>query len=132
MSLRLESPLSEELESLIYRVIGAAIEVHRHLGPGFIETIYEHALCHEMVLRGIAFDRQREIALTYKGISLPSQRLDLLIENKLILELKSVAALAPIHETQLLSYLRAADIKAGLIINFNVVQLKYGVRRLLL
>ncbi len=132
MSLRLESPLSQELESLIYRVIGAAIEVHRHLGPGFIETIYEHALCHEMALRGIAFDRQREITLTYKGISLPSQRLDLLIESRLILELKSVAALAPIHETQLLSYLRAAGIKAGLIINFNVVQLKYGVRRLLL
>lgn len=132
MPLRIESSLPQELEELTGRVIGAAIEVHRHLGPGFLESIYEKALCFEFQLRNIRFENQKEITVPYKTFSLSGQRLDLLVEGLLILELKAVDAIAPIHEAQLLSYLKSTGLRAGLLINFNVQQLKMGIRRMVL
>lgn len=129
MKMRIESPLPEDLEDLIRRVIGAAIEVHRHLGPGFLESICEQALCHELELRSVAFERQKEIVVSYKALEMRGQRLDLLVAGKLIVELKSVEQLAPIHTAQVLSYLKSTKLNAGLLINFNVWQLKDGLRR---
>jgi GxxExxY protein len=129
MRMKVASDLPEELEALIRSVIGAAIEVHRHLGPGFVESIYEQALCHELSLRGVKFERQKEIIITYKGLKISGQRLDILVEGKLILELKSVEQVVAIHVAQLISYLKSTGLRAGLLINFNVQQLKSGIHR---
>ena len=113
------------------KIIGAAIEVHKKLGPGLLESAYEECLCCEMQLRGIEFKRQVPLSLNYKGIVLDcGYRLDLLVEDKVIVELKSVEGLEPIHEAQMLTYLRLRNAWLGLIINFNVIMLKDGVRRL--
>ncbi len=132
MSMRIESDLPQEVEELIRRVIGAAIEVHRHLGPGFLESIYQRALCHQLATRGIACEREKEIRVRYKEIEIDGQRLDLVVEGKLILELKAAEAIAPIHQAQLLSYMRTAGIRAGLLINFNVKELRHGIKRMIL
>jgi len=132
MNLRIASSLPEEHEQLTQKVIGAAIEVHRHLGPGFLESIYERAPCHELQLQGIPFEKQVEIMVQYKDISIPGQRLDLIIDRFLILELKAVEEILPIHEAQLLSYLKSTGLKIGLIINFKVKRLKSGIRRIVL
>ncbi len=132
MNLRVASALSEKHEQLINKVIGAAIEVHQKLGPGFLESIYEQALCHELQLQGIPFEKQVEIQVPYKEISIPGQRLDLIVDNFLILELKAVEAISLIHEAQLLSYLKSTGLKVGLIINFKVRRLKSGIRRMIL
>jgi len=113
------------------KIIGAAIEVHKHLGPGLLESAYEECLCCEMQLRGIEFKRQVPLSLNYKGIVLDcGYRLDLLVEDKVIVELKSIEDLEPIHEAQMLTYLKLRNAWLGLIINFNVIMLKDGVRRL--
>ena len=113
------------------KIIGAAIEVHRKLGPGLLESAYEECLCCEMALRGIKFERQVPLPLNYKGVDLDcGYRLDLLVEDKVIIELKSIETLEPIHDAQLLTYLRLRDAWLGLIINFNVIMLKDGVKRL--
>jgi GxxExxY protein len=130
MKMRLETDLPEDLEELIRKVIGAAIDVHRQLGPGFIESIYEQALCYELDLREIKYERQKEIVIPYKQIKLIGQRLDMLVEGQILLELKAIEQIAPIHEAQLLSYLKSTGLRAGLIINFNVKQLKYGIKRI--
>jgi GxxExxY protein len=118
---------------LTNRIIEAAIEVHRNLGPGLIESVYETCLCHELTERMFQFERQKEINLTYKGISLDSIcRLDLVVEGKVILELKSVDQLHPVHEAQLLTYLKLSGIKTGLLMNFNCRLLKDGIRRFVL
>ena len=101
--MQLDSPLPEVTEALIRNVIGAAIEVHRHLGPGFVESIYEQALAFELAERGVSFERQKEILVPYKGQFLPGQRLAFLVGQQIILELKAVAQLLPIHQAQLLS-----------------------------
>ena len=112
-------------------VIGAAIEVHRFLGPGLLESTYELALEHELRLRGIAVERQEAIALDYKGVRLGDGfRLDLLVDDWLIVEVKAVDSLQPIHEAQLLTYLRLASKRLGLLINFNVAVLKTGIKRI--
>ena len=119
-------------EKLTGEVIGAAIEVHRHLGPGLLESAYEECLCHEFHLRGLKFERQRPLPLEYKGIKLDcGYRMDIVVEEKVILELKVVDTIAPIHEAQLLTYLRLSGIKIGFIVNFNVPVLKNGIRRLI-
>jgi len=130
MKLRVESPLSQDLERLIQQVIGAAIEVHRHLGPGFLESIYERALCHEFELCKIVYKRQKQIKVPYKKTNIPGQRLDILVENRLIVEVKAVKTIAPIYQAKLLSYLKSTHLRAGLIINFNVILLKTGIRRI--
>ena len=113
------------------KIIGAAIEVHKKLGPGLLESAYEECLCYEMQLRGIEFKRQVPLSLNYKGVDLDcGYRLDLLVEDKVIVELKSIEGLEPIHEAQMLTYLKLRNAWLGLIINFNVIMLKDGVRRL--
>ena len=113
------------------KIIGAAIEVHKKLGPGLLESAYEECLCCEMQLRGIEFKRQVPLSLNYKGVVLDcGYRLDLLVEDKVIVELKSIEGLEPIHEAQMLTYLKLRNAWLGLIINFNVIMLKDGVRRL--
>lgn len=114
-------------------LIGAMIEVHRHLGPWLLESAYETCLCCELELRGIPFDAQKPLPLEYKGAKLDcGYRLDLLVAGKVIVEVKAVEQLAPIHEAQLLTYMRLARIRVGLLVNFNVPVLKDGIRRLVL
>jgi GxxExxY protein len=113
-------------------VISAAIEVHRALGPGFLESVYEESLCMELYDRGIPFVRQRDVIIRYKGRDVGSGRTDLIVDDVLIVELKAVDALAPIHKAQLLSYLRTTGHPLGLLINFNVTTLKDGVQRVIL
>ncbi len=121
-----------ELDALVSRVIGAAIEVHRVLGPGFLESVYEAALCAELDERSIAYTRQAVVEVSYKGRPVGDSRLDLLIERRLVVELKAVDALAPIHIAQALSYLRATDFHLALLINFNVARLRDGgIRRVI-
>ncbi len=117
-------------EDITQRVIGAALEVHRALGPGLLESTYEECLCHEMGLRGIVYSRQVEIPVRYKGAHIEcGYRLDVLVEDRVILELKAVEALLPIHEAQLLTYLRLCGKRVGLLINFNVALLRKGIVR---
>jgi GxxExxY protein len=118
---------------LTRQIIGAAIEVHRLLGPGLLESAYEGCLCHELALRRIHFEKQKPIPLVYKGTRLECGfRLDLLVEGRVVVELKSVDALGPIHEAIILTYLRLSGHSLGLLINFNVPVLKDGVRRFIM
>ena len=110
-------------------VIGAAIEVHRALGPGFIESVYEEALAAELRLVGVGFTRQAVVELAYKGAKIGEHRLDLLVEGCLVVELKAVDRLLDIHAAQLRSYLRAAGLQLGLLINFNATELRHGLKR---
>ena len=118
-------------QELTGQILGAAIEVHKQLGPGLLESTYQACLCHELELRGISFECQKPLPLEYKGIKLEcGYRTDLLVAGLVIVEIKSGEALAPIHEAQLLTYLKLTGIKVGFLINFNVVVLKQGIRRL--
>lgn len=124
------SPLDPDMEELITRVIGCLIEVHRHLGPGYLESIYKRAVCIELGLRNIPFDEERPLSVVYKGRAIHGQRLDLLVDRRLILELKAVSHLEPVHASQLVSYLAVCDLRAGLLVNFNVSILKNGLKRI--
>ncbi|MEW6667907.1 MAG: GxxExxY protein [Thermodesulfobacteriota bacterium] len=118
------------INDLTGKVIGAAIEVHKILGPGLLESAYEECLCHELDLRRIRYKRQQAVPVEYKGVHLDcGYRIDLLVEDLVILELKSVDRLEPIHEAQILTYLKLTGLKVGLLINFNVPVLKEGIRR---
>ena len=120
-----------ENNGLSGEIIGAAIEVHRLLGPGLLESAYELALERELVLRSMSVERQKAVPLEYKGIALGDGfRLDLLVNDQLVVEIKSVESLLPIHEAQLLTYLRLADKRLGLLINFNEKVIKEGVKRI--
>jgi GxxExxY protein len=120
-------------DPLTERVIGAAIEVHRHLGPGLLESAYEECLSHELKLIGIEHVRQRSLPVNYKGIQLEqAYRIDLVVESSLIVELKTVQAIEPIHEAQLLTYLRLSGVRKGLLLNFHVPVLKQGIKRFVL
>jgi GxxExxY protein len=122
-----------EFDQLSNRVIGCALEVHKALGPGLLESAYEQCLAHELKLNGIRFRLQHPQAVEYKGMRLDcGYRLDLLIEDKLIVELKSVEQIKGIHEAQLLTYMKLAGVKTGLLINFNVTKLKSGIKRFVL
>jgi GxxExxY protein len=112
-------------------VIGAAIEVHKHLGAGLLESAYDECLCFELAEKRIAFKRQVELPVNYKGLHLGiNYRIDLLVDGCLILELKSVDKLLPVHEAQLLTYMKLAKLDTGLLINFNVPVLKNGLKRM--
>ena len=121
----------KEEDRLSKEIIGAAIEVHRHLGPGMLESAYEKCLCKELEIRNIEFEKQKPLAVVYKGITLDcGYKLDVVVEGKVILELKSVNKLESIHDAQLLTYLKIADLKLGILINFNVPVLKDGIKRI--
>ena len=126
----LEEP-STELDQLAHRVIGAAIEVHRVLGPGLLESVYEEALCVELAQRGMGFTRQVPVGVDYKGRRVGEARLDLVVDNRVVVELKAVETIAPIHLAQVLSYLKATELRLALLITFNVTVLRRGIRRLI-
>jgi len=118
------------INDLTGEVIGAAIEVHKHLGPGLLESAYEECLCHELRLREIVYERQKPLAINYKQIRLDcGYRLDLVVEDKVILELKSCERIEDIHKAQLLTYLKLSGLQLGLILNFNVPIMKEGIVR---
>ena len=122
-----------ENDLLSEKIIGFAIEVHRHLGPGLLESAYEECLCFELKQACISFQRQVPLPVVYKSVKLDcGYRLDLVIDRKIILELKTVERLLPIHEAQLLTYLQLSGIRIGLLLNFNTAVLKDGIRRLML
>ena len=123
---------SSDLDALAHQTIGAAIDVHRALGPGYLESVYEEALAIELSLRNIPFARQPEISVRYKQWEVGKSRLDLLVGQSLIVELKAVESLQEIHRAQLISYLRATGLQLGLLINFNVPVLKQGIKRVVL
>jgi GxxExxY protein len=124
-----EQPMTDELTRV---VIAACIEVHRHLGPGLLESAYERCVCHELTLRGIRFERQRSIPLTYKGLQLDcGYRADVIIEESLLLEIKAVDHLLPVHQAQVITHLKLTGLTTGLLVNFHVSVLKDGVRRLI-
>ena len=121
----------DEYTELTGEIIGAAMEVHSYWGPGLIESIYEKSLAHELSLRSIEVKRQVKLQLKYKDLELDDDfTLDLIADGKVIVELKVVKELAPIHEAQLMTYMKLTECQVGLLINFNVVQLKDGIRRL--
>lgn len=116
-------------DELANTVIGAAIEVHRELGPGYLESVYEQALVIELGLRAIPFARQPLVGSKYKGQSIGQDRLDLLVSDQLVVELNAVEQLAPIHTAQVIPYLKATNLRLGLLINFNVPHLRQGLKR---
>jgi GxxExxY protein len=119
-----------DISELSSKIIGAAIEVHRALGPGLLESVYEECLYHELDLQGMSFERQKPLTVTYKGKNLEcGYRLDLVVEKEIILELKSCENIEPIHRAQLLTYLKLSGLHLGLILNFNVPVMKNGVVR---
>jgi GxxExxY protein len=119
------------LNKLTERVIGACIEIHRALGPGLLESAYEECLCYELSRAGVKFERQQMLPVRYKEVNLDcGYRLDLVIEKEIVVELKSVESLLPIHEAQLLTYLKLSGMTLGLLINFNVGMLKHGIKRI--
>jgi GxxExxY protein len=121
----------EDINQLTSEIIGAAIEVHKELGPGLLESVYEMCICKELEFRGISFERQKELPVAYKGEKLESGlRLDVVVEKRVIVELKSCEKLLPVHEAQLLTYLKLTDMKVGLLINFNVPVLVDGIKRM--
>lgn len=124
--------LGEQVEQLAYRAIGAAIEVHRLLGPGFLESVYQESLEIEFQIRGIPCQPKKPVGITYKGDRVGEGQLDFLVGDILIVELKTVEKLAPIHEAQLISYLKMTKNTLGLLINFNVPILKEGIKRIIL
>lgn len=125
-------PIPPEDEELTKRTIGAAIEVHRTLGPGFLERVYEDALCYELTEALVPFERQKSVFVPYKKILIRGHRIDLLVGNRIIVELKCVDDFSPIHQAQLISYLKAAGLRLGLLLNFKVVLLKVGIKRIVL
>jgi GxxExxY protein len=122
--------MNPHLNELTHEIVGAAIEVHRHLGPGLLESSYRECLCWELSLRAVKFRREYRLPLVYKGVKLDcGYRIDVLVEDLVPVELKTVEALAPVHEAQLLTYLRLGGWRVGLLINFNVPVLKNGIVR---
>jgi len=118
---------------LTERIIGAAIEVHRTLGPGLLESVYESCLAHELSLRGIPFESQKQVLVRYKSVQLASDlRADFIVDGKVIVELKAVDTILPVHRAQILTYMRLANCDVGLLINFNVEQLTKGIERFIL
>jgi len=128
---KLDEP-GEEIDRQVSELLAAAVEVHRVLGPGFVESVYEHALCVELELRNLPYRRQVPIPVEYKGHRVGESCLDLLVFDSIIVELKAVEALAPIHGVQVRSYLKATGCLIGLLVNFNVPVLLRGVRRIIL
>jgi len=125
--------MASDNDPLTEKVIGLAIGVHRQLGPGLLESAYEECLCYELAQANFVFRRQVALPVVYKSVRLDcGYRLDVVIENRLILELKAVERLLPIHEAQVITYLRLSKLPIGLLLNFNSVVLKHGIRRLML
>lgn len=123
------APIPRETEHVATNVIGAAITIHRALGPGFIERIYDEAMCIELDARGISFERERTISVRYRDLPIPGQRVDLVVAECVIVELKALSRIEPIHEAKVMSYLRTMGLRLGLILNFHERTMKEGIKR---
>jgi GxxExxY protein len=132
LGFRLPSPLDDETEALVTKVIGCGINVHTEVGPGFLEKIYKKAMCIELKAQGLSFETERPVTITYRGIKIHGQRIDLIVGGKVIVELKSVERLDRIHRNQLISYLKATGLHVGLLMNFRVAYLPQGLQRVVL
>lgn len=121
-----------DVDTLAHSVIGAAIEVHRHLGPGYLESVYEEAIAIEFEIQGIPYKRQHGIAVSYKGRPVGQGKIDFIVGEKLVVELKAIETLLPLHTAQLISYLKATGCQLGLLINFDERTLRQGVKRVVL
>ncbi len=120
-------------EALTGKIIGAAVEVHKQLGPGLLESIYEECLEFELLQAGLSVERQKPLPVEYKSLKLQGEYfIDLLVDGRVIIELKTVEHILPVHEAQLMTYMKLANIKVGLLLNFNVAVLKQGVRRIVI
>ena len=128
--LRVTSPLTAIEETLVSRAIDCAFAVHRVLGPGFRELIYERAYCLELGLQGLTFEREKKIDVKYKEWQIPGQRVDVVVAGLVLVEIKAVPRLRVLHEHQTRSYLKTMNLRVGLLINFNTVLLKHGLRRI--
>ena len=122
---------SREIDKLAQKVIGAALEVHRALGPGYQESIYEEALAFELTRMDVHFERQKSFRVDYRGHPVGEGRVDLLVDGKLVVELKAIERLQPVHKAQVISYLKATTCQVGLLINFNESLLRSGIRRVI-
>jgi GxxExxY protein len=131
-ALRIQSTLPNDVEDLIHRVIGAFLAVHKELGPGMSEAVYAAAAKLELMTRKIPFEHEKIFPVRYRGKFLRHQRLDLLVDKRLVVEIKSVERLHPIYKAQVVSYMRVAEVRAGLLVNFNVPLLKQGIQRVVL
>ena len=119
------------MNQLSSRIIGAAIEVHKNLGPGLLESAYEECLCHKLSIQGLLFEKQKPLSIDYKGKKLDcGYRLDIVVEKSVIIELKSCEKIEPIHKAQLLTYLKLSELNLGLILNFNVPLMRDGIVRI--
>jgi GxxExxY protein len=127
--LRLPSPLPPEAELIMSQTIGSAIAVHRTLGPGFVEAIYRKAMCIELESRNLAYEKEQPVRVRYRGVEIPGQRVDLIVEGLIVVELKAVTKLDEVHRAQLISYLKTTGLRGGLLINFRVPLLRDGLRR---
>jgi len=125
-------PIPEQDEALAKKVIGAAIEVHRELGPGFLESIYRKAMAYELSSQHIRVEEEKSIHVSYKDIQISGQRLDLRVGSRIVVELKCVEEIIPIHQAQLISYLKCTRLRLGLIINFKTQKVKDGIKRIVL
>ena len=125
-------PIESEVELVANQVIGAAIEVHRQLGSGFIEKIYQEALCLELDARRIPFERERAVVVVYRGVSIPGQRIDLIVARKVVVELKAATRIDVASEARVISYLRTTGLRLGLLLNFNSRTMKEGLKRVVL
>ena len=124
---------TEGKDSITEKIIGAAIEVHKSLGPGLLESVYETCLCHELQLLGMTFERQKTLPVVYKGVRLEAGlRIDIVVENAVVVELKCVENMVPIHESQLLTYMRLSSITTGLLLNFYTPRMIDGINRMVL
>jgi GxxExxY protein len=130
--LKINSPLSDDVEQLIHATIGCCIRVHRELGPGLFERIYTGALCIELKTAGIPLEREKRYVVSYRDHVVSEQYVDIVVGNQVVLEVKSVDDLAPIHHKQILNYMRIARLRAGLLVNFNVALLPDGLSRKIL
>jgi GxxExxY protein len=126
-----DSGVDAETEALARRVIGAAIEVHRIIGPGLPESVYRKALAHELELCGIGCAPEARVPVVYKGKTVGEGRVDILVDKRIVLELKTVDQISPVHRAQLIAYLQALRLRLGFLINFNVPMLKEGIKRVL-
>ncbi len=130
--LRIPGTLSEDLEALVHETIGCCIAVHRELGPGLLEMIYGRAVCLELAAAGISFEPEKHCPVMYRGQLLCHQRLDLVVAGQVILEIKAVDRLSPVHHAQRLSYLRISRLRVGILLNFNEAVLRDGLKRIVL
>ena len=123
-------PVPPAVEQVATDVIGAAIEVHRHLGTGFLERIYQEALCKELHIRRIPFERECSVTVNYKGLSIAGQRIDLIVDRCVVVELKATTRIDVMHESKVVSYLRTTGLRLGLLLNFNCRTMKEGIKRI--